>query len=144
MTYGFKLFSFFFFLCSSCIVLHNERALPPCGLHCCCVLSMDTLSLPLWVNNSKAAMENLFADYSPAIKVVPNEVKWQTHWLLEALSSYKRNSVPSLQCSSGFAEAPYLIRLVLIRLQMQSCICVSLLVFFEALSANNKPLSHLH
>lgn len=133
-----------FFIFSSCIILHNERTLPPCGLHCCCVVSMDTLSQPLLVNNSKAAMENLFADYSPAIKVVPNEVKWQTHWLLEALSNYKRNSVSSLQCLSSFADAPYLIRLVLIRLQMQSCICVSLLVFLEALSANNKPQSHLH
>lgn len=133
-----------FFLFSSCIILHNERTLPPCDLHCCCVVSMDTLSLLLWMNNSKAAMENLFADYSPAIKVVPNEVKWQTNWLVEALSNYKRNSVCSLQCSSSFADAPYLIRLVLIRLQMQSCICVSLSVFFETLSANNKPPSHLH
>lgn len=96
------------------------------------------------MNNSKAATENLFADYSPAIKVVPNKVKWQTHWLLEALSKYKRNSVCSLQRSSCFTDAPYLVRLVLIRLQMQSCICVSLLVCFEALSANNKPPSRLH
>lgn len=96
------------------------------------------------MNSSKAATADLFADYSPAIKVVPNKVAWQTHWLLEALSNYKRNSVCSLQRPSCFTDAPYLIRLVLIRLQMQSCICVSLLVCFEALSANNKALSHLH
>lgn len=44
------------------------------------------------MNNSKAATENLFPDYSAAIKVIPNKVKWQTHWLLEALSNCKRNS----------------------------------------------------
>lgn len=96
------------------------------------------------MNDSKAATENLCADYSPAIKVIPNKVKWQTHWVLEAPSNNKRNSVCSLKHSSCFTDAQYLIRLVLIRLQMQSCICVSLLVCFETLSANNKLPSYLH
>lgn len=137
-----------FFLFWSCIILSNERPLlPPVSVasvavvmhlwvhyHCFCFCEW---TIPIRLHRIYLLIIHLLLKWF--------QIKWNgRHCHLEAFSNYKRNSACYLQCSSCFTDAPFLIRLVLIRLQMQSCICISLLVCFEALSANNKPPSYLH